>query len=120
MLELYVQVDWLLTISQHHAAHMTFLDGLGSLPQLASYSPDALSRLKNDAIEELQMLVPFQEAEQSYAFDASNFVQLGSFAIPKGPSTVLLHNFNLQAPTGQGMSGLQAGPPGRQSRRRKN
>jgi midasin len=99
MLELYVQVDWLLTISQHHAAHMTFLDGLGSLPQLASYSPDALSRLKNDAIEELQMLVPFQEAEQSYAFDASNFVQLGSFAISKGPLRSVLHNFNLQAPT---------------------
>ncbi|KAG1882661.1 hypothetical protein F4604DRAFT_1986326 [Suillus subluteus] len=83
----------------HHAAHMTFLDGLGSLPQLASYSSDALSQLRNDAIEKLQMLVPFKEAEQSYAFDASNFVQLGSFAIPKGPLISVLHNFNLQAPT---------------------
>ncbi|KAG1818477.1 uncharacterized protein BJ212DRAFT_1479486 [Suillus subaureus] len=83
----------------HHAAHMTFLDGLGSLPQLASYSPDALSQLRNDAIEKLQMVVPFKEAEQSYAFDASNFVQLGSFAIPKGPLRSVLHNFSLQAPT---------------------
>ncbi|KAG1843016.1 P-loop containing nucleoside triphosphate hydrolase protein [Suillus subalutaceus] len=99
MLELCVQAIWLLTISQHHAAHMTFLDGLGSLPQLASYSSDALSQLRNDAIEKLQMLMPFEEAEQSYAFDASNFVQLGSFAIPKGPLISVLHNFNLQAPT---------------------
>ncbi|KAG1748578.1 midasin [Suillus lakei] len=90
---------WLLTISQHHAAHMTFLDGLGSFPQLASYSSDALSRLRNDAIEKLQALVPFKEAEQSHAFDASNFVQLGSFAIPKGPLGSVLHDFNLQAPT---------------------
>ncbi|KAG1851990.1 hypothetical protein C8R48DRAFT_836267 [Suillus tomentosus] len=83
----------------HHAAHMTFLDGLGSLPQLASYSSDALSRLRNDAIEKLQLLVPFKEADNSYAFDASNFVQLGSFAISKGPLKSVLHNFNLQAPT---------------------
>ncbi|KAG2364226.1 hypothetical protein BDR07DRAFT_1608254 [Suillus spraguei] len=83
----------------HHAAHMTFLDGLGSLPQLTSYSSDALSQLRNDAIEKLQMFVPFKEGEQSYAFDASNFVQLGSFAIPKGPLVSVLHNFNLQAPT---------------------
>ncbi|KAG2151443.1 P-loop containing nucleoside triphosphate hydrolase protein [Suillus clintonianus] len=83
----------------HHAAHMTFLDGLGSLPQLASYSSDALSQLRNDALEKLQTLVPFKEAEQSYAFDASNFVQLGSFAIPKGPLGSVLHSFNLQAPT---------------------
>lgn len=86
-------------VSQHHAAHMTFLDGLGSLPQLVSYSSDALSQLRNDAIEKLQMLVPFTETEMSYAFDASNFVQLGSFAIPKGPLESVLHNFNLQAPT---------------------
>lgn len=99
MLELSVQAIWLLIISQHHAAHMTFLDGLGSLPQLASYSSEALSQLRNDAIEKLQTLVPFKEAEQSYAFDASNFVQLGSFAIPKGPLGSVLHNFNLQAPT---------------------
>lgn len=78
---------------------MTFLDGLGSLPQLASYSSDALSRLRNDAIEKLQLLVPFKEADNSYAFDASNFVQLGSFAISKGPLKSELHDFNLQAPT---------------------
>ncbi|KAG0703770.1 P-loop containing nucleoside triphosphate hydrolase protein [Suillus ampliporus] len=83
----------------HHAAHMTFLDGLGSLPQLASYSSDALSQLRNDAIKKLQMLVPFTETDTSYAFDASNFMQLGSFAIPKGPLGSVLHNFNLQAPT---------------------
>jgi midasin len=88
-----------LTVSQHHAAHMTFLDGLGSLPQLASYSSNALSQLRNDAIEKLQKLVPFMETETSYAFDASNFVQLGPFAIAKGPLGSVLHNFNLQAPT---------------------
>ncbi|KAG1742325.1 P-loop containing nucleoside triphosphate hydrolase protein [Suillus paluster] len=83
----------------HHAAHMTFLDGLGSLPQLASYSSDALTQLRNDAIKMLQTLVPFTETETSYAFNASNFVQLGSFAIPRGPLGSVLHDFNLQAPT---------------------
>ncbi|KIK32687.1 hypothetical protein CY34DRAFT_757194 [Suillus luteus UH-Slu-Lm8-n1] len=83
----------------HHAAHMSFLSGLGPLPQLASYLSDALSQLRNDAIEKLQTLVPFKEAEQSYAFDASKFVQFGSFAIPKSPLGSVLHNFNLQAPT---------------------
>ncbi|KAG2155783.1 uncharacterized protein EDB93DRAFT_1101572 [Suillus bovinus] len=83
----------------HHAAHMTFLDGFGSLPQLTSYSSDALSQLRNDAIEKLQMLVPFKEANTACAYDASNFVQLGSFAIPKGPLKSVLHNFNLDAPT---------------------
>lgn len=78
---------------------MTFLDGLGSLPQLSSYSSDALSQLRNDAIAKLQTLVPYVTKESSYAFDASNFVQLGSFAIPKGPLGSVMHNFNLQAPT---------------------
>ncbi|KIJ64401.1 hypothetical protein HYDPIDRAFT_132220 [Hydnomerulius pinastri MD-312] len=84
----------------HHAAHMTFLDGLGSLPQIATYSPEALQQLKDGAVRKLRDLVPFAECDaSSHAHDPSLFVQLGPFAIPKGPIDVVMHSFNLQAPT---------------------
>ncbi|KIK92495.1 hypothetical protein PAXRUDRAFT_571192 [Paxillus rubicundulus Ve08.2h10] len=84
----------------HHAARMTFLDGLGSLPQTATYSPPVLQQIKDEAIRRLHDLVPFTESEaSSRAYDPSSFAQLGPFAIPKGPENVVMHGFNLQAPT---------------------
>ncbi|KAF8843352.1 P-loop containing nucleoside triphosphate hydrolase protein [Paxillus ammoniavirescens] len=84
----------------HHAAHMTFLDGLGSLPQTATYSPPVLQQIKDEAIRKLYDLVPFTESEaSSHAYDPSLFAQLGPFAFPKGPENVVMHGFNLQAPT---------------------
>ncbi|KAG1841591.1 hypothetical protein F4604DRAFT_1939417 [Suillus subluteus] len=65
-------------------------------PQLASYSSEGLSQLKNDAIEKVQMLVPVKEAECSYDFDAS---KLGSFTVDEGPLKSVSHNFYLHAPT---------------------
>ncbi|KAG1841569.1 hypothetical protein F4604DRAFT_1932373 [Suillus subluteus] len=65
-------------------------------PQLASYSSDGLSQLKNDAIEKVQMPMPVKEAERSYAFDAS---KLGSFTVDEGPLKSVSHNFKLHAPT---------------------
>jgi midasin len=82
---------------------MTFLDGLASLPQLAAYSPEGIRRVKADALSKLQELVPLSGNDGPFAFvpalDSAKFVQLGSFAIPKGPGDPTLHAFNLQAPT---------------------
>ncbi|TFK52493.1 P-loop containing nucleoside triphosphate hydrolase protein [Heliocybe sulcata] len=86
----------------HHAAHMTVLDGLASLPQIASQSVQAIQRLKEEAIVKLRSLVMLPSdpsLAQVPAYDASQFVQLGSFAIQKGPLPVRRHGFNLQAPT---------------------
>ena len=82
---------------------MTFLDGLGSLPQLSGYSQDALQRLKDDALSKLFDLVPLDDHDALFAFvpvyNPANSVQFGSFAIPKGPQGTAIHTFNLQAPT---------------------
>lgn len=88
---------------QHHAAHMTFLDGLGSLPQLSTYSRDALQRLKDDASSKLLDLVPLDDRDTLFAFvpvyNPVTSVQFGSFAIPKVLRSTISHTFNLQAPT---------------------
>ncbi|KZT19503.1 P-loop containing nucleoside triphosphate hydrolase protein [Neolentinus lepideus HHB14362 ss-1] len=86
----------------HHAAHMTILDGLASLPQVASHSAQAIQRLKEEAILKLRSLVPLPEdlsLMHTPAYDASQFVQLGTFAIRKGSLPVRRHGFYLQAPT---------------------
>jgi midasin len=88
---------------QHHAAHMTFLDGLGSLPQLSTYSLDALQRLKDDALSKLLDLVPLDDRDSLFTFvpvhNPATSIQIGSFAIPRGPQDTTIHTFNLQAPT---------------------
>jgi midasin len=89
-------------VSQHHAAHMTFLDGLGSLPQLTAYSREAIRRLKNEALIKLQSIAPLSNNEGHVPnYDPVNWVQLGTFAIPRGPGEPSLPTFNLRAPTAQ-------------------
>jgi midasin len=82
---------------------MTFLDGLGSLPQLSAYSRDALQRLKDDALSKLLDLIPLDDHDTLFAFvpvyNPVTSIQFGSFAIPKGPTDTAIHTFNLQAPT---------------------
>ncbi|KAJ7451619.1 midasin nuclear AAA ATPase [Mycena latifolia] len=86
----------------HHAAHMTFLDGLGSLPQLSAYSREAIQRLKDEALAKLQTLAPLASHEAHVAnYDPATWVQLGTFAIARGPGEPSLHTFNLSAPTAQ-------------------
>ena len=88
---------------QHHGAHMTFLDGLGTLPQLSSFSLESVQRVKEDADIELRELFPIapQHGQHAHipAFDPTHLVQLGSFAIPKGPEDRVLQQFNIDAPT---------------------
>ncbi|KAJ7264443.1 hypothetical protein B0H12DRAFT_1209400, partial [Mycena haematopus] len=86
----------------HHAAHMTFLDGLGSLPQLTAYSPEAIRRLKNEALIKLQNLVPLPNNEGHVPnYDPVNWVQLGTFAIARGLREPSPPTFNLRVPTAQ-------------------
>ncbi|KAG6866182.1 hypothetical protein C0991_007732 [Blastosporella zonata] len=89
----------------HHAAHMTFLDGLGSLPQLSTYTKEGLQQLKDEAMSNLMDLVPLVDRDTLFAYiphyDSSISVQFGSFSIPKGTRDVSKHEFNLQAPTTQ-------------------
>lgn len=80
---------------------MTYLDGLGSLPQLAGCLPEALQTLKADAMRKLQELVPLQETFGSTvpSYDPAKFAQLGSFAIQRGPRLHSRHSFNFSAQT---------------------
>ncbi|KAL0578801.1 AAA ATPase midasin [Marasmius crinis-equi] len=86
----------------HHAAHMTFLDGLASVPSLGSYSSDSFQKLKASAIEKLRALVPVDTAQTFVpSHNPQTFFQLGSFAIPRGPRMAPSQKFNFQAPTSQ-------------------
>ncbi|KAJ3507966.1 hypothetical protein NLJ89_g6013 [Agrocybe chaxingu] len=85
----------------HHAAHMTYLDGLSSFPQLAGYSSEALSCLKGDAEKKLEELIPLIEPLGSSVpiYDPTQYVQLGSFALDKGSLPPSRQSFNFNAPT---------------------
>ncbi|KAJ7124130.1 hypothetical protein C8R43DRAFT_1147589 [Mycena crocata] len=75
----------------HPAAHMAFLDGLGLLPQLASYSQQAIYRLKDEALFKLQVLAPLPDDDTHLPInDPANWVQFGTFAIARGPREPLL------------------------------
>ena len=82
---------------------MTFLDGLGSLPQLSSYSKEAIQRLKADAEAKLEELVPlaYRSALLVPQSDSSGYTRIGPFSIPKGQKPTNDHIFSLQAPTTQ-------------------
>ncbi|KAF8890020.1 P-loop containing nucleoside triphosphate hydrolase protein [Gymnopilus junonius] len=85
----------------HHAAHMTYLDGLSSLPQFGTYSRDTLDRLRLEALDKLQELAPLTEPLGSTvpSHDSATFTQLGSFAIRKGKEAPSRQSFNFDAPT---------------------
>ncbi|KAI0338876.1 P-loop containing nucleoside triphosphate hydrolase protein [Trametopsis cervina] len=84
----------------HHAAQMTFLDGLGTLPQLSSYSNVALEELKRDATARLDILFPLPRPyDDVIVTDDSSKVQLGSFSISRGPLPPAPSPFSFQAPT---------------------
>lgn len=80
---------------------MTFLDGLASLPQLSSYSPDALRKVKDEALSKLDQLVPLQihEINDTSIFHSPVHIQIGSFILPKGPEISEEQSFNFEAPT---------------------
>ncbi|KAI0822070.1 midasin [Trametes gibbosa] len=85
----------------HHAAEMTFLDGLEAMPQLSAYSKEALGQFKSDALSKLHSLVSLPSSSnenQALSYDPIG-VRFGTFSIPRGPLEPTLHSFSLEAPT---------------------
>ncbi|KAJ3986826.1 midasin nuclear AAA ATPase [Lentinula detonsa] len=86
----------------HHAAHMTYLDGLGSIPSLSSLSEMTLKQIKLAAVARLNEIVPCPSSEPfSPIYDPSISYRLGSFVIPRDSKTAQRQTFNFQAPTSQ-------------------
>ncbi|KAI9068715.1 midasin [Trametes sanguinea] len=85
----------------HHAAEMTFLDGLGSMPQLSAYSKEALERLKSEASAKLHEFVPLPSGSNDHqvlSYDPSG-ARFGVFSVPRGPLEPAAQSFSLEAPT---------------------
>ena len=80
---------------------MTYLDGLGSFPQLAAFSRQATDQIRSDALKKLQDLVPLPwPLESAVLVDVCDrSLQIGPFAIPKGSMLVSQQTFNFSAPT---------------------
>ena len=81
---------------------MACLDGLGSLPALSGFSSAALRKIKDDALSMLQEIVPISSDGPSVynpTHNTDTYVQLGVFAIPRGPKKPVRHAYNIQAPT---------------------
>lgn len=78
---------------------MTFLDGLGSLPQLSSWSPSTIRNMKDEAIARLHQIVPLDSTADAITSTSNDIVQLGTFALPRGPKDSHPDLFSFQAPT---------------------
>ncbi|KAJ3919281.1 midasin nuclear AAA ATPase [Lentinula edodes] len=86
----------------HHAAHMTYLDGLESTPSLSSLSETSLRQMKLAAVARLNELVPCPTSDPFIPQqDPSISYLLGSFVIPRGSKPVQHHTFSFQVPTTQ-------------------
>ncbi|KAL4259301.1 Midasin, partial [Pleurotus pulmonarius] len=86
----------------HHAAQMTLLDGLGSLPQLMTYSVDAINSLRSKALAQLQNLAPIDRSVSNHLVsDTAPSMRFGPFSIPIGPNGSGSPAFNLETPTTQ-------------------
>jgi midasin len=83
---------------------MTTLDGLGSLSQLTSFGPDALSSLKRRALDELRRLAPLSLSDAT-SLTVADIVHgtatfsIGPFAIGLGPIPKQDGGFNIDTPT---------------------
>ncbi|KAJ3725477.1 hypothetical protein C8R42DRAFT_444646 [Lentinula raphanica] len=86
----------------HHAAQMTYLDGLETIPSLSSLSDSALQQIKLAAITRLHNIVPCPNPNAFVPkYDPSLSYRLGSFLIPRGSNPTLQRTFNFNAPTSQ-------------------
>ncbi|KAG8852125.1 hypothetical protein FRB96_008926 [Tulasnella sp. 330] len=83
----------------HHAAHMTLMDGLASLPQMASMPNLALRGIQDRALAKLAELAPVAAEDERERQPSANLFCIGPFGIPLGPSRQLRGLFNLKAPT---------------------
>ena len=90
---------------QYEAAHLTLIDGLGTLPQVSSLSAAALRDLKAACVAKLLEFLGRDRASASAAAsapavdDADERFAIGSFGLAKGPLESASSNFSLRAPT---------------------
>ncbi|EIW74720.1 P-loop containing nucleoside triphosphate hydrolase protein [Coniophora puteana RWD-64-598 SS2] len=85
----------------HHAARMTLIDGMNSLPQLAHCHRDTLLQLNTEADKKLHELAPFSDTQAHGTYPPDRYVQFGPFAIPRGKEVPTVSRFSLEAPTSQ-------------------
>ncbi|KIO33006.1 hypothetical protein M407DRAFT_210453 [Tulasnella calospora MUT 4182] len=85
----------------HHAAHMTLLDGLASLPQTATFTPVALAELEREALSKLNDLVSPTPTQMHPGNATAGLFRIKQFGILMGPYEVPTVGFNITAPTTQ-------------------
>ncbi|KAF9046525.1 hypothetical protein BJ165DRAFT_1527609 [Panaeolus papilionaceus] len=85
----------------HHGAYMTYLDGLGALPQCSGYSSGGLAELRTKAQHALQQIVPLPKSLQMVTspVDSGSSVNMGPFSLHKGSQDSIPPPFNFHAPT---------------------
>ncbi|KAG8936254.1 hypothetical protein FRC02_003546 [Tulasnella sp. 418] len=83
----------------HHAAHMTFIDGLRSIPQTAGHSVMEILELQSRCRHRLNELVPLEGLEGRCLSSDDKTFRIGSFGISRGPHISAPLSFNLEAPT---------------------
>lgn len=88
-----------LTFAQHHAARMTYVDGLGSLPQLSGYSKESIQQIKVDIEAHLSNAIALPNVQSSTPSANTGVFRLGAFTIPRGPHSSSATSFNFQAAT---------------------
>ncbi|KAG8937498.1 hypothetical protein FRC00_004779, partial [Tulasnella sp. 408] len=83
----------------HHAAHMTLLDGLASLPQTATFTSLALANLEREATSKLNELVPSTPSQVHPSNATTGIFHIEQFGVSMGPHQVPSVGFNISAPT---------------------
>lgn len=85
-----------------HGALMTLVDGLGSLPALATSRPAEIDTLRYECVDELKKLAGLSEIDSATSFtDSPDALQIGPFSMskPTPPPSGSESDFNLHAPT---------------------
>ncbi|KIY74066.1 P-loop containing nucleoside triphosphate hydrolase protein [Cylindrobasidium torrendii FP15055 ss-10] len=83
----------------NHAARMTYVDGLGSLPQLSGYSKESIQQIKIDIEAHLATTIARPNLQSSGPYSDTNVFRLGAFAIPRGLHSSTVTSFNFRAAT---------------------
>jgi len=86
---------------KHHAAYLTVLDGLPAIPQTHGWSHQDLVKLRQDAAQMLNALVPPLEWLNCKVVQGGNgnLISIGGFSVPPGPIAIAKSSFTIHAPT---------------------
>lgn len=86
---------------KHHAAHLTVLDGLSAIPQTYGWTHQDLVKLRQDAAQMLNALIPLLVSPNCKVVlgDNGDLVSIGGFSVPPGPIAIAKTSFTVHAPT---------------------